>query len=293
MEAEPQPISQMIKSNGLVGELFVPHGTGPFPAVLCIGGSSGGTKTAAAPLLAQSGFAALSLGYFGAPGLPATFANLPLEYFLQGADWLLSHPKTQGPKIGVTGTSRGSEAALQLATLTPQVGGVVAYVPSGIRWMGVDGQPSWTYQGKPLPYAQWLNDFDNTNEAIAKTARFHQVLDKPAAYAEAEIPVEQATCPILLISGKDDQLWPSERMATLITQRLAQHDYPHAYRHISYPNAGHRIKVPGLDPSSYEPVSADTVTHEVLQLGGTYEGNKTASEQSWLKTVNFFKSALQ
>lgn len=284
--------SRPIHTNGLVGELFVPQDTGPFPAILCIGGSSGGVKTAAAPLLAEAGFAALSLGYFGAPGLPDEFADLPLEYFVKSVDWLLAQPEVGGPKVGVTGTSRGSEAALQVATLTSKVGGVVAYVPSGIRWMGVDGRPSWTLGGKPLPYVQWTNDFDETG-AVAKVDRFNRILDDPAAYVEAEIAIEKADCPILLISGKDDQLWPSERMAELIMRRLKKHGYRHSYRHIAYPNAGHRIKVPGLGRESYEPISEDTVTHELLRLGGTYEGNKAASERSWVETVDFFRSVLK
>ena len=128
----------------------------------------------------------------------------------------------RGPKVGVTGTSRGSEAALQVATLTPKVGGVVVYVPSGIRWMGIEGRPPWTYQNKPLPYVQWANDFDETG-AIAKVDRFNQILDNSTLWANAEIAVEEASCPILLISGKDDQLWPSERMANLIVTRLKKH----------------------------------------------------------------------
>lgn len=283
---------QTIEEDGLVGELYTPQGKGPFPAILCIGGSSGGIKNAEAPLLAEAGFVAFSLGYFGAPGLPPVFADLPLEYFVKGVGWLLAQPLVQGPKVGVTGRSRGSEAALQLATLTPEVGAVAVYVPSGIRWMGVDGRPSWTYRGKPLPYAKWPNKFDDTGAAISKMARFNRTFADPAAIAGTEIEVEKASCPILLISGEDDQLWPSKRMAERIMERLKVHKYPYQYQHISYPNAGHRIKVPGLERSSYEPISEDTVTHEILQLGGTYEGNKAASEQSWGEVLEFFRLAI-
>jgi dienelactone hydrolase len=282
---------QSLKDSGLIGELFIPKGNGPFPAVMCIGGSSGGVKTAAAPLLAEAGFVALSLGYFGAPGLPKEFADLPLEYFMRGIDWLLEQPMVQGSKVGITGTSRGSEAALQVATLTPKVGAVVAYVPSGIRWMGIDGLPSWTYQAKPLPYVKWQNEFSET-DAVAKVDRFNHVLDDPNAYAAAVIEVEKAACPILLISGKDDKLWPSERMADFIITRLKEHGYPYAYQHVAYQDAGHRIKTPGLADSRYEPVSEDTVTHEMLSLGGTLEGNRTASEQAFRETVGFFSRYL-
>lgn len=285
-------IKRTIKTHNVVGEFFLPEGDGPFPGVMCIGGSSGGVQTPIAPLLAEVGFATLSLGYFGVYGLPEEFAELPLERFIKGVEWMLDQPVVRGPKVGVTGTSRGSEAALQVATLTPKVGGVVAYVSSGIRWMGVEGRPSWTYDGEPLPYLRWQNDFDAIDGAIAKVDGFNRVLDTVATFADAEIAVERAHCPILLISGKDDRLWPSERMATHIIKRLKVHRYPYPYRHIAYTNAGHRIKVPGLRSENYEPISKDTVTHEMLELGGTYEGNKIASEHAWIETVNFFRSAL-
>ncbi len=144
-----------------------------------------------------------------------------------------------------------------------------------------------------MPYVQWSNDFSDADDAIVKVDRFNRVLDDTAMFADAEIEVEKASCPILLISGKVDQLWPSERMATLIMKRLKEHSHVYPYKHIAYPDAGHRIKVPGLSWNSYEPVSEDTVTHEILQLGGTIEGNRTASEQSWSETVKFFQSVLR
>jgi dienelactone hydrolase len=281
----PKLYKQLLNSNGLVGEFFYPTRGSSFPAVLCIGGSSGGTKTAIAPLLAEAGFATLSLGYFGAPGLPKEFAELPLEYFIEGVEWLQRQPMVHGEKVGITGTSRGSEAALQTAARTSRIGAIVTYVPSGIRWMGAGGKPPWTRQGRPLPYVQWPNDFDE-NKALAKVGRFNQILDNPTLWTKAEIPVEQSSCPILLHSGKDDQLWPSERMANMIIERLKKHNYSYPYRHIAYSDAGHRIKVPSLDSSSYEPVSKDTVTHELLQLGGTYEGNCLASQPSQTRTKN-------
>jgi dienelactone hydrolase len=282
-----------VRENGLVATLVKPPGGGSYPAVLCIGGSSGGVSLEMAEPLAREGFAALALGYFGVDGLPPEFAELPLEYFERAVTWLLSQQYVAGNTIGVTGTSRGSEAALQTATLSSGVGAAVAYVPSGIRWMGVGGKSSWRHGGKPLPYMQWPNDFDGKDGARAKVDRFNQVLDNPKAVASAEIAVEKAHCPILLISGKDDQLWPSERMANLIMERLKEHYYPYEYRHIAYPNAGHRIKVPGLDDSRYEPVSEDTVTHEILSLGGTLAGNRVASERAFTEAVAFLRESLK
>ena len=285
-------IHERVSESGLVGELVYPANGKQFPGLLCIGGSSGGVGNNVAGKLAEEGFIAFSVGYFGSQGLPEDFANLPIEYFLNAIKWFVKRPKVNGSKVGVTGSSRGSEAALELAARSPLVAAVAVYVPSGIRWMGVQGRPSWTFNNKPLPYVQWRNDFDGTNGSIAKVGRFNKVIDDPSKYAEAEIEVEKANCPILLISGKDDHLWPSERMASLVVERLKRNKYPFEVKHVSYENAGHRIKVPGLPGSSYEPISEDTVTHELLDLGGTFEGNKLASEKAWPETVSFFRHAL-
>ena len=281
-------VHEHIYESGLVGELVYPSNGDKFPAVLCIGGSSGVVGKNVANKLAEAGFVAFSVGYFGAPGLPDDFTDLSLEYFLRALEWFMKQPMLAGSKVGVTGSSRGSEAALELASRSPLVGAVVVYVPSGIRWMGIDSRPSWTWKKMPLPYLKWDNEFNDQSGSIAKVGSFNRALDDRSNRTGAEIEVEMAKCPILLISGKDDHLWPSERMASLVVERLKTHEYRFEVKHIAYENAGHRIKVPGLPDSSYVPISEDTVTHEMLDLGGTFDGNKSASEKAWPETVGFF-----
>jgi hypothetical protein len=50
---------------------------------------------------------------------------------------------------------------------------------------------------------------------IAMTPLYHPTLDDTRAVAAAAIPVERSNAAILLISGQDDQMWPSARMATM------------------------------------------------------------------------------
>jgi dienelactone hydrolase len=103
-----------------------------------------GIATEMAKPLVREGFVVLALGYFSTRGLPPTFAELPLEYFEKATDWLLGQPEVKdGSRVGVIGSSRGSEAALQLATLSSRIAAVAAYVPSGIRWSGVKRKAPW------------------------------------------------------------------------------------------------------------------------------------------------------
>ena len=56
---------------------------------------------------------------------------------------------------------------------------------------------------------------------------------------EAFIRVEKITGPILLISSKMDNMWPSEPAAKQIMKRLQENNFEYDYRHLSYDYGGH------------------------------------------------------
>src|SRR5262249_33579540 len=60
----------------------------------------------------------------------------------------------------------------------------------------------------------------------------------------ATIPVERTRGPILLVSGTDDQMWPSSTLADIAMRRLEAHDFAFPFRHLRYAGAGHMILVP-------------------------------------------------
>ena len=66
---------------GADGTLFLPTSEAPKRAAVVIGGSFGSEPTYAAAALAEEGIAAISLAYFGRPGLPPHLRDVPLEYF--------------------------------------------------------------------------------------------------------------------------------------------------------------------------------------------------------------------
>ena len=49
---------------------------------------------------------------------------------------------------------------------------------------------------------------------------------------DAVIQVEKITGPILLISSKMDNMWPSEPAAEQIMKRLEDYDFPYSYQHL-------------------------------------------------------------
>jgi dienelactone hydrolase len=289
-------------ADGLAGELFMPAGTGPFPAVIVLAGSGGGAPVGKAALLASRGFAALALAYFNYPGRPAQLAEQPLEYFEQAVRWLQRHPDVDGPRLGVTGMSKGGELALLLASMCPQLRCVVACAPSAFVGRGVGRQGSarsaWSREGAPLPYLPWRGDIDiyappgdGDAQPYALTPGYIKALEDRAAADAAAIPVEKIGGPLLLLSGQDDQMWPSALYAELVVRRLAERSHPHPYRHVSYPGAGHRID----DPPNL-PTTVDHARHTVIgrefPLRGRPEAQARANRDAWAQELAFFREHL-
>ncbi len=209
-----------LEQDGMVGTLFTPPGPGPHPAIVYLNGSGGGINEANAALLASHGYAALALGYFGAPGLPSHISGTPLEYFGKALRWLRAQVQPAGGFVAVSGQSRGGELSLLLgATFPDLVSAVIAYVPSsvvhGVLAAGrpEEGRyaPAWTLAGEPLAtvwednpaLASWAA-IDGSPEPRRQAQAFVDAQNNPAAVARARIPVENIRGPVLLVSGGDD-----------------------------------------------------------------------------------------
>ena len=238
-----------VREPGVCGLFARPAGDGPFPAVVCFAGSSGGLAAAAAwaPMLASHGFAALAIAYFGVPGLPQALAGIEIEVVERAAAWLLGRADVAGDRVTVLGMSRGSELALLAGALLDQlVGAVVCFAPSGVAWCGfgpagpVDA-PAWTFRGAPIPYrggdATPPPGF-GTSGPVALRPLFERALQDADAVRAAEIPVERARGPILLVSGEADAMWPSTHLGELVERRAAGRSGP----------PGHPPTLPGRRP---------------------------------------------
>jgi dienelactone hydrolase len=188
------------------------------------------------------------------------------------------------------GSSRGGEAALLIGSVYPEVHAVVAYVPSSVVWNGVGRtlrlESAWSYQGMPLPFVSPARGHVNTDLAYVSTPGFLFAM-QGSGVERATIPVERINGPVLLISGQDDQLWPSAEFSDLVMQRLAANGHPFADQHLTYPDAGHAAGngVPNL------PLVDLTMTNPTnlrrYALGGTLQGTASALEDSWPRVLEF------
>jgi dienelactone hydrolase len=272
----------------------MPDSGGPFPGVLALGGSDGGTPLYFADLLVPEGFACLSLAYWATPGTQQWFTGIPLERIERGLRWLCGRPevRTSAGRVALVGASRGGELALLVASTFPElVGPVVAYTPSSVVWQGVDltlppgeTRSSWSYRGKPLPYVSVPPGAvpGQSKAGISWLPMMEPGLEDAAAVEKAAIAVERCTGPVLLVSGGDDHVWPAARMCAMLSERMATHGRRDAIRHLNYARAGHM-----LFPYSRPP---DTVVPEMLtDFGGSPEADAAAHAAAWPEALRLLR----
>lgn len=296
----------VVHADGLVGELYRPTTPGPHPAVLVLGGSGGGLhpQVDAAALLASHGYVALGLAYFqgfetwnpALAKLPRELIDIPLEDFHQAAAWLRRQPNVDAKHVAIMGWSKGAEAALVSAATWPEdFQAVIGFMPSSVVWAGIQRSPgpgssSWTVGGKPLSYVNFVLDpsMFGLGKPIAFLPGYAAGLKDKKAVEKAAIPVERIAGPILLITGSDDQIWPSPLMTRQIMQRLKSHHHAYADASLYYKGAGHMILPP------YQPTNANAIA---FPGGGILFGGKPiayayANRDAWSKTLAFLQTAL-
>jgi dienelactone hydrolase len=287
-----------VGEDGLVGVLLRPEDSGPYPGVLVLGGSRGGVREELAARLAGHGLACLALAYFGAGRLPPTIVEIPLEYVERAARWLAGRPAVTGSPIGVVGGSKGAELGLLAASRFAElIGPVVAIAPASVAFFGLDRQgddpsamlrSSWSHRGRPVPFVPYSTEAQpaSSDAGLAVAPIYEAALANEEAVSAANIPVEQARGPILLVSGEDDRMWPAARMAEMIVARMAVHGRSADVTHLCYPGAGHRL----LGAAVQEPaVSGERVPFD---YGGTDEADARARDDAWEQAAGFLRRHL-
>lgn len=96
----------------------------------------------------------------------------------------------------------------------------------------------WVLDDEPLDYVNApLLSFSMLSGMVTGeyVGAFEKSLNKASAQTidSARIPVENINGPIVLVSAKQDEIWPSYEMANQIEQRLEQQGFTHEVRHIA------------------------------------------------------------
>lgn len=267
-----------IDHNGAQGFHFVPNQLKHKGVVVVFGGSEGTPGYDQATFLAQNGYEVFAMFMFGQSHQSPTMARVPLEQFEDILSVIKTEAMSSSP-ITLFGASKGAEYALNLATKYTEIDHLILISPSSYNFAGLDFNQygsSWTWKGKELPYIDLKKSSFLT---FLLDVIFPQLIYSPLRYKEVyatainndknkenkRIPVEETSAKILLISGKDDQMWDSFYMSTIIQNgRLKQTSLK------AYDNAGHIFASKGI-------LASNSI---LLNVGGTQEGNKKAQKES-------------
>ena len=169
----------------------------------------------------------------------------------------------------------------------------MAFAPSGVVWQGfnfanpMNMGPAWTVDGKALPFV--TPDGMKYRPGAAMKPMFDAALATETR-KDVDIPVERIKAPILLISGKEDALWPSFDMGEAITKRLAAANFAYPVQHLAYDGAGHMVFMGDPTAASAQSMSR---TPPNSMMGGTPEAGLAAWTQNWPLTLAFFDNALK
>lgn len=128
---------------------------------------------------------------------------------------------------------------------------------------------SWTHNGQGLPFVPYAAvDPENDN----RVAMRRRSLAQGTTVERATIKAEKINGPVLLLSGREDTIWPSSYMSETIVARLQKHGFRFPYEHVAYDDAGHLIS---------------QVRSDATRWGGTEEGNRFAQEDSQRRVIEF------
>lgn len=212
------------------------------PLIVGLGGSEGGNAWTSdrwaktRNRFIEEGYAFLAIGYFGCPETSEQLDRISIEAVHEAIAEAAANPQIDKSKIAVIGGSKGAELALLLASYYQDISCVVALVPGHCAFPALTfgaSTSSWVYQGQEVPYVPM--PWAAVPSALKQDLRgaFEIMLKDQEAVKKAAIKVEQIQGPILLISAKKDEMWPSTEMSNAIMDRLETHKFRYPNQHIA------------------------------------------------------------
>lgn len=243
-------IRTTVAVNGFEGILF-PADNRKDKVVIVVSGSNGGmgmTKDCA-EFYCKNDIPALAVALFKTKETPKNLDRIPIEYINSAIAWL----KEQGyEKIGIDGTSKGSEIALLAASIFSELSCVIARVPShfiseGLTVCGKSKRPSgtscWSYEGNEIPFAPYKARKFNVPKILIKEKEMYLlgINGEKTVTSETLIPIEKIKAPILFLSAVNDTVWPSYESSLYMENHLKNSGFEYPFKHVAFENLSHAM----------------------------------------------------
>ncbi|XP_067861321.1 peroxisomal succinyl-coenzyme A thioesterase-like isoform X2 [Heptranchias perlo] len=276
----------------VIGTMFFPPGPGPFPAVVDMWGGGGGLVEYRAALLASRGFATLALAYMGHTRVPESYQTFDpkLPYFEDAFSTLNNHPQVAKGRVAVLGLSFGFTLALLMATEIPSIHPKCLICISGIHYN--------LLKETKFDMVDVLDVFSKDMSKVKFTedgAMIWRDISLPFSDDPKKlVKVDKVKCPMMLISGEDDQNWPTLEAAFEIQKLMKAAGNDHLLTILSYPQTGHLIEPPYSPHCRQSKFRLHSKKRTVNVLwGGEAKPHADAQEDSWKKILAFLEKHLE
>tara|TARA_B100000809_G_C15023234_1_gene489215 strand:- start:60 stop:920 length:861 start_codon:yes stop_codon:yes gene_type:complete len=210
------------------------------PLIVAFGGGGGGNDWTRNYMkgkrdsLIEKGYSVLAIGYFKSNGTPKNLDRISLDAISDTIMNIAQNDKIDATKIALIGGSKGGELILNLASRFNHFNAVIAMSTSNVSFPAITwsaNTSSWTYKNKEVAYVPApLKTISPALKGDLYTAH-SMMLEDEQAVKRAEIAVENINCPILIMSGKDDDQWPATEMSDRIMERLKNNNFKYYKEH--------------------------------------------------------------
>ena len=232
------------------------------PLIVTFGGGGGGNDWTRNYMkgkrdsLIEKGYSILAIGYFKSNGTPENLDRISLDAISDTIMNIAQNDKIDATKIALIGGSKGGELILNLASRFNYFNAVIAMSTSNVSFPAITwsaNTSSWTYKNKEVAYVPApLKTILPALKGDLYTAH-SMMLEDEQAVKRAEIAVESINCPILIMSGKDDDQWPATEMSDRIMERLKNNNFKYYKEHAI------------LDGGHIEPLRQFNLVYEFLE----------------------------
>lgn len=243
-------VQTTVAVEGFEGILFPAEGRKD-KVMIVVSGSNGGMRMTkqCAEFYCKNGIPALAVALFKTKGTQKNLDRVPIEYIENAIKWL----KERGYKrIGIDGTSKGSEMALLSASMFQDLSCAIARVPShfvseGLIAQGKSKKPSgtscWSFKGAEIPFAPYNAREFNVPKILLKEKEMHLITvnREKTVTEETLIPIEKIEAPVLILSAVNDTVWPSYESGLYMENHLKMVGFPYKYKHVAFETMSHAM----------------------------------------------------
>ncbi|KAM9824497.1 bile acid-CoA:amino acid N-acyltransferase-like [Neosynchiropus ocellatus] len=267
-----------VKEGNILGTLFIPPGPGPFPGLLDLWGTGGGLIEYRAALLASHGYVSFALSYMSDDRIPTD-----RTLFETGFNMVKNHPQVIPDKVGIFGLSLGAMITLYLTLESKVIKPACCVCIGGTHCFAHDDNST-------------LSDMLGDDSKVHVDENNHMVwrdITLPISTdVSRKLDLRKLDCPLLLVSGTDDQNVASVEAAEDMAQMIHAAGKDHLLTKLDYPDAGHVIQPPFTPHFRYSRFINASGQKLTVLWGGQTKPHSDAQEDSWKKILAFLQMHL-